>query len=86
VDYKAAGLADFSKPSTFYQRQIWALQKASAVQAAVVDEDGNALGEIPRIDDIIQWLRKNEIPNEAAIVHGDFKVEPVCCEFARLLC
>ncbi|CAG8458298.1 12787_t:CDS:2 [Ambispora leptoticha] len=75
VDYKSIGLEGYGKPSGFYSRQIRSLLKVTAVQAAVRDENGVAVGEIPRLDEIIKWLKRNELPDETTIVHGDYKID-----------
>nr|CAG8448830.1 16018_t:CDS:2 [Entrophospora candida] len=74
VDYKAIGLGDYGKSSEFYSRQVRSLLKVSKAQAAVVDEDGNEVGALPGLDEMIKWFKNNEIPDEATILHGDFKV------------
>ncbi|CAG8536119.1 12688_t:CDS:2 [Acaulospora morrowiae] len=75
VNYKDIGLETFGKSSGFYNRQIRSLLKTSAAQAAVKDKDGNQVGPLPRIDDRIRWFKKNEVPDETTIVHGDFKLD-----------
>ena len=49
--------------------------KVSTIQAAVKDKNGNEVGPLPRLDDMINWLKRNEIDDETTIVHGDFKVK-----------
>ncbi|KAI9490368.1 kinase-like domain-containing protein [Zychaea mexicana] len=76
VDFKAIGLGNYGKPSGFYERQIRSLAKVSAAQAAAVDEEtGNAVGPIPRLDELFAWFTKNQVPDQATIVHGDFKID-----------
>ena len=79
VDYKAVGLADYGKQSNFYLRQIRSLQKVLAAQALAEDENGNKVGEVFRLNDMIAWFKRNEIPDETTIVHGDFKVKFMKC-------
>jgi len=79
VDYKAVGLADYGKQSNFYLRQIRSLQKVLAAQALAEDENGNKVGEVFRLNDMIAWFKRNEIPDETTIVHGDFKVKITKC-------
>jgi aminoglycoside phosphotransferase (APT) family kinase protein len=74
IDYKAIGLYDYGKSSGFYSRQIRSLLKISKAQASVVDENGNEVGALPRLDEIIEWFINNGIPDESTILHGDFKV------------
>lgn len=66
IDWRAAGLADFGKPSQFFHRQLrrweqqWALSKT---------QDNSAL------DELLVWLNQN-IPDddETTLTHGDFKL------------
>ncbi|RUS23997.1 hypothetical protein BC938DRAFT_474289 [Jimgerdemannia flammicorona] len=71
----SVGLGDFGAPSGFYARQMRSLQKVSAAQAATVDEQGNAVGELPRLRDLIAWFERNQVKDETTIVHGDFKID-----------
>lgn len=68
VDYQAAGLGDYGKPSNFYERQtaMWTRQY-------LADEDA---GRDPYMDRLIQWLPAH-IPagDETTIVHGDFRCD-----------
>ena len=74
VNYKAIGLGDYGKSSGFYSRQIRSLHKVSRIQATVVDENGNEVGSLLRLDEMIEWFKNNEISDETTILHGDFKV------------
>ncbi|MEP3244374.1 MAG: phosphotransferase family protein [Sneathiella sp.] len=67
VDYKAAGLEDFGKPTDYLARQInrWSKQyKASETES------------IPAMDKLMEWLPAN-IPagDETSIVHGDYRLD-----------
>ncbi|WP_025898126.1 phosphotransferase family protein [Sneathiella glossodoripedis] len=67
VDYKAAGLEDFGKPTDYLARQInrWTKQyKASETET------------IPEMNKLMEWLPKN-IPagDETSIVHGDYRLD-----------
>ncbi len=67
VDYKAAGLEDFGKPTDYLARQInrWTKQyKASETES------------IPEMDKLMEWLPDN-IPagDETSIVHGDYRLD-----------
>ncbi|CAJ0904580.1 5686_t:CDS:2 [Entrophospora sp. SA101] len=48
---------------------VRSLLKVSKAQAAVVDEDGNEVGALPGLDEMIKWFKNNEIPDEATILH-----------------
>ncbi|CAG8727044.1 17237_t:CDS:2, partial [Racocetra persica] len=74
VDYKSIGLVNYGKPSGFYSRQIRSLFKVSEAQAATMDDKGNKVGSLPRLNDMIQWFKNNEILDDTSIIHGDFKV------------
>ncbi len=66
VDWRAAGLEGFGKPTGYLERQLrrfgglWELNKTR---------------EIPAVEDVGRWLGEN-LPNsgEATIVHGDFRL------------
>jgi len=76
VDYAAAGLKEFGRNSGFYTRQIKSLQKVSAIQAAVVDEEtGKAVGELPRLQEMLAWFTRNQVEDRSSIVHGDYKID-----------
>jgi aminoglycoside phosphotransferase (APT) family kinase protein len=67
VDYTAAGLGDYGKPSRYIERQVtrWTLQyRASATET------------IDAVERLIEWLPKH-IPadEETAVVHGDFRLD-----------
>jgi aminoglycoside phosphotransferase (APT) family kinase protein len=66
VDWRAAGLEDFGKPTGYLQRQLrrflglWELNKTR---------------EIPAVESVAEWLAEN-MPESgpATIVHGDFRL------------
>lgn len=67
VDYVAAGLGDFGKPTDYLARQIsrWSKQyKASETE------------KIPEMDNLMVWLPDN-IPGgeETSLVHGDYRLD-----------
>lgn len=70
VDYVSLGLADFGKPGDYFARQIsrWSRQYL---------EDRDA-GRVEAMDRLIEWLPRH-IPQDqdAAIVHGDFRIDNV---------
>ncbi|CAG8626139.1 10144_t:CDS:2 [Cetraspora pellucida] len=74
VDYKSIGLENYGNPSGFYSRQIHSLFKVSEAQAATIDDKNNKVGSLPRLNDMIQWFKNNEISDDTSIIHGDFKV------------
>jgi aminoglycoside phosphotransferase (APT) family kinase protein len=75
VDFKAIGLGDYGRNSGFYDRQIKSLGKVSHAQAQAKDEEtGESVDPIPRLDEMFTWFKRNQVRDEATIVHGDFKV------------
>ncbi|CAG8538068.1 3689_t:CDS:2 [Gigaspora rosea] len=74
VNYKSIGLENYGKPSGFYSRQIRSLPKISEKQAATMDDEGNKVGPLPRLNEMMQWFKNNEIADDTSIIHGDFKV------------
>jgi aminoglycoside phosphotransferase (APT) family kinase protein len=68
VDYIAAGLADFGRPSGYFARQIarWSKQY----------QEDTAAGRIEAMDRVIEWLSAHIPPGEeASIVHGDYRCD-----------
>ncbi len=68
VDVKAAGLIDFGKPGSYYERQIdrWTKQYYAS-----------KMDEIPAMDQLINWLENNqpEDDGQVSIVHGDYRID-----------
>ncbi|KAI8991478.1 kinase-like domain-containing protein [Mycotypha africana] len=76
VDFKAIGLDNYGKNSGFYDRQMKSLGKVSQTQAKVKDEEtGQVVGPIPRLDEMFAWFKRNQVPDKATIIHGDFKID-----------
>ncbi|CAO3600351.1 unnamed protein product [Absidia cylindrospora] len=76
VDFKAIGLESYGRNSGFYERQMKSLHKVSKAQAAVVDkETGEKVADLPRLDEMFVWFKKNQPKDAATIVHGDFKID-----------
>ena len=73
IDPRAAGLADFGRSGSYFERQIarWTRQYR---------EDETA-GTDPNLDRLVEWL-PNNIPSgdEATIVHGDFRIDNLIFE------
>ncbi|KAG2183608.1 hypothetical protein INT43_006616 [Umbelopsis isabellina] len=75
VDYVSAGLKTYGRNGGFYSRQIKSLQKVSAAQAAVVDEEsGKPVGNLPRLQEMLAWFARNQVSDRSTIVHGDYKI------------
>lgn len=67
VDWRAAGLEGFGKPTGYVARQIalWTRQYEAA-----------KTHDIPAFDDLIRWLPANmPVDETTAIAHGDFRLE-----------
>ncbi|WP_017930253.1 phosphotransferase family protein [Robiginitomaculum antarcticum] len=68
VDFKAAGLADFGKPTGYIQRQIqgWNRRYEKAWTP-----------DVEKFEDVRKWLDDNRPAKENghAIVHGDFRID-----------
>jgi aminoglycoside phosphotransferase (APT) family kinase protein len=67
VDPDSIGLGDYGRPGNYFSRQTarWSQQYVSA-----------RTGNIPSMDRLMEWLPANIPPgNDAAIVHGDYRVE-----------
>ncbi|KAJ3331963.1 hypothetical protein HDU76_001691 [Blyttiomyces sp. JEL0837] len=73
----ALNLSSFGKHGDFYARQIATLVAISKQQASVVDENGTRglVPEIPRLNEMISWFQRNQVPDEVSVIHGDFKVD-----------
>ena len=66
IDYRAAGLEDFGKPSGYVARQV---SRWSKQYVASASED------IPAMNQLMQWLPANmPAQDEATIAHGDYRI------------
>lgn len=68
VDLEAAGLTDYGKPGSYFERQLgrWSKQY-----------EASKLEEIPAMDELIAWLEAN-LPaddGQVSLVHGDFRLD-----------
>ncbi|KAI9003387.1 kinase-like domain-containing protein [Hyaloraphidium curvatum] len=78
IDYKKIGLSGFGKDSGYFPRNIANWARLCRQQAQVKSLiDGSVIGEPPMLDEIVSWLEKNCIPDEASIMHGDFNFHNV---------
>ncbi len=65
-DWQAAGLADFGRPGSYFERQI----KRWSDQWQLLKFPDN-----PYVDELIAWLREQPASNDVvAICHGDFRL------------
>ncbi|KAA1118597.1 hypothetical protein PGTUg99_013487 [Puccinia graminis f. sp. tritici] len=70
------GLDSYGSQSDFYERQIKSLGKISGIQAATQDEkSGEAVGDIIKKDDLLDWYKARKPPHQITIVHGDYKLD-----------
>jgi aminoglycoside phosphotransferase (APT) family kinase protein len=78
LDPRKIGLETYGKPSGFYNRQINTFKSLAAAQAQVKDvETGKAVGEVSRMDEIVQFFSdKRYQPKDRGVpIHGDFKID-----------
>jgi len=73
------GLGNFGPTTDYFPRQIKSLTRISVVQSQAVDvETGEAVGNIPSFEDLVDWYQKH-LPDERKtglrIVHGDYKLD-----------
>lgn len=67
IDYRAAGLADFGKPSGYVQRQVEGWSKRYA--AAQTDD-------VPAVDEVAAWLAAHLPPDApGTLIHNDLKFD-----------
>ncbi|MCJ1272477.1 hypothetical protein MMC21_000263 [Puttea exsequens] len=74
----AVRLADFGKPSGFYDRQIKTFSSISASQAQAIDVDSKEpVGKIPHYDDTAAFLRDphTQPQDRGTLIHGDYKID-----------
>ncbi|KAI9257220.1 kinase-like domain-containing protein [Phascolomyces articulosus] len=78
VDYAQIGLKGYGKDAGFYNRQMASFAKIAKAQGAVKDEDtGEVVGDIPRMDELYAWFKRNQVPDRSSIVHGDYKIDNI---------
>jgi aminoglycoside phosphotransferase (APT) family kinase protein len=77
VNVSQVGLDSYGKKGGYYQRQLSTLYNVSQVQAAVKGEDGDAVGELYKLADIMKWLKENIPADEFTLMHGDFKTDNI---------
>ncbi len=76
IDVGAAGLADFGRPGSYFERQVsrWSGQyRASEIEP------------IPAMDRLIEWLPSN-LPvddGQVSLIHGDYRVDNIVFDTAR---
>ena len=68
VDVEAAGLADFGRPGSYFERQLsrWTGQYRASETGTVAD-----------MDRLIAWLEENLVPDDGrvSLVHGDYRLD-----------
>ena len=83
VDVAAAGLADFGRPGSYFERQIsrWSRQYRAA-----------EMESIAAMDKLIEWLPRNMPPDDGkvSLIHGDYRIDniifdSVSCDARALL-
>ena len=74
VDYEAAGLGEFGRPTGYTERQVdrWTRQLEWAFETTA------SVREVPEIVTVGDWLADNVPPDhDETLVHGDFKLDNV---------
>lgn len=68
VDIEKAGLSDFGKPGSYFERQL--LRWTSQYRASETEP-------VPDMDRLITWLEKHLPPNDGrvSLVHGDYRLD-----------
>lgn len=67
VDYVAAGLADYGKPGSYFERQVGRWTK----QYRLAQTD-----DLPEVEKLIEWLpRTLPAQTRTSIVHGDYRID-----------
>ena len=64
TDAKAVGLQGlpgFDRPGNYFQRQFKTWTLIEAAQAKVKFPDGRKVPELPYRDEILDWLKRNEV-------------------------
>lgn len=70
VDFKAVGLQGFGKEGGYYTRQLQTLKRISEMQATKAPP-------IPKLNEMVNFLTKNQPFDIISIVHGDYKLDNV---------
>jgi aminoglycoside phosphotransferase (APT) family kinase protein len=75
---KDVGLEKYGKPLGFYDRQIKTWTTITKAQAATIDvETKEPVGQIPHIDEIFTFFRKQKFQpkDRGTLIHGDWKID-----------
>jgi aminoglycoside phosphotransferase (APT) family kinase protein len=66
VYFRAVGLGEYGRPQAYVQRQLarWSKQY-----------EASKTGEIPEMDQLIEWLNARIPADETTIAHGDYRME-----------
>ncbi|EGF99414.1 uncharacterized protein MELLADRAFT_94666 [Melampsora larici-populina 98AG31] len=76
IDFYQIGLEKFGSMENFYPRQIKSLSKISQLQSKVINQKtGQYVGEIDRIELLLDWYQVKKPKHQITIVHGDFKLD-----------
>jgi len=75
IDYAAAGLGDYGRPGSYFERQVarWTKQ----YRLAQTDD-------LPEAERLIEWLPRTLPPQtRTAIVHGDYRIDNMIFDHAQ---
>ena len=71
----------YGSHQNYYGRQLSRLLEISQAQAKVKNDSGEAVGDLYKIHESIEWLKKNLVCDELSIVHGDYKPDNIVISF-----
>ena len=73
INYKE--FIDKTPKESYYERQLYTLTNISKMQGKARDPvTGEAVGDIPHLDQLIFWMKSNLPTDEVTLIHGDYKV------------
>ncbi|KIW62653.1 hypothetical protein PV04_10810 [Phialophora macrospora] len=78
VNIQEAGLSDFGRHGSFYDRQLKTFSTLQRAQAEAVDVDTKVpVGEIPHFNEMVAFFKqKSTQPKDrVTLIHGDYKID-----------
>jgi aminoglycoside phosphotransferase (APT) family kinase protein len=81
VDVKEVGLENYGPSGEvgFYRRQLSRLYQVSKSQAQTKDSNGDYVGDLYKLDEMMKWLIENAVDDgpRLTIMHGDYKTDNI---------